>query len=112
MILGKVRLLVLGAGLAGLAAPPLAAAPSGASPAEQAAAAAGTQRADADRARRVELPFPIGPRAPALAPPSREQQEDEGPHPFREIPLKRAALTGGGPDALRDGRLSPPPDLV
>ena len=112
MIPARTRLCLLAAVFAAAGSPALADGPSAEAPTDARPPVSGARSDAGERSRRVELPFPIGPRAPALAPPSREQQEDEGPHPFREIPLKRAALTGGGPDALRDGRLSPHPDLV
>jgi hypothetical protein len=114
MILGHFRLCVLGAMLAGLAAPAFAAAPEGARPAE-AQPDAGSQRADASRSRRVELPFPLDFRAPEAGPrrsaSPKEAPQDRGPHPFRESLLKRAALSDSGASARRDGRLSRHPEF-
>ena len=59
-----------------------------------AAQAAGSQRAEAGRSRRVELPFPLDIRAPDRAPPTAAPRQDAGPHPFREPLLKRASLDG------------------
>ena len=109
MILRHFRLGMLGVMLAALTAPALAAAPGGTPPADP-DPAAGSQRADASTARRVELPFPLDFPAPDRAPPARAPRQDSGPHPFRESLLKRASLTG--PAARHDGRLSPHPDFV
>ena len=86
MILATFRLCALGALLAGIAAPSLAAAP------QTPSAQRDSQRADAGRSRRVELPFPLEARTPDEAPRPAARQEDAGPHPFRDTPLKRASL--------------------
>jgi hypothetical protein len=111
MILRHIRLGMLGVVLAALAAPALAAAPAGTTPVDP-NPAAGSQRADASRARRVELPFPLDFRAPDREPPAPALRQDAGPHPFRESLLKRASLTDSAATVLRDGRLSPHPDFV
>lgn len=86
MILATFRLCALGALLAGMAVPCSAAAP------ETPSAQRDSQRADAGRSRRVELPFPLDTRAPEAAPRPAARQDDAGPHPFREPLLKRASL--------------------
>lgn len=105
MILGTFRSCALGALLGGLAAPTLAAAPQAPAPE---APAPGSQRADAGRSRRVELPFPLDFRAPDRSPPAPAPQENAGPHPFRETLLKRASLS---PEFETRARLSRQPDF-
>ena len=85
MILAILRSCALAALLAGLAAPSLAAAPAERSTPDR-------QRADAVRARRVELPFPLDVRPLDRAPAAPVRREEAGPHPFRETLLKRASL--------------------
>jgi hypothetical protein len=87
-VLGTLRLCALGALVAGLAAPSLAAAPD--APAGEQAQAPGGQRADASRSRRVELPFLLDFRAPDREPPRPARRASDDPHPYRDIPLKRA----------------------
>lgn len=89
-ILRLIPTCVLSAALAGLAAPALAAPEQ---PAAAPRASAGSESADARHARQVDLPFPITPPSPGRATDSRSPQEVVGPHPFREIPLKRASTS-------------------
>ena len=114
MILGNVRLSVLGALLAVLATPSLAAPPAeraGTNP--KAATSAGSQSADASRSRRVELPFPLDLSSPDREPraraPRESTQDGSGPHPFRETLLKRASLSA--PAGIRGVRLSRLPEF-
>jgi hypothetical protein len=102
MILATFRLGALGALLAGMTMPSLAAAPQAPSARQD------SQRADAARSRRVELPFPLDVRAPDRAPRPSAPQENAGPHPFREPLLKRASLAG---TAATRARLSRQPDF-
>ena len=106
MILGTFRYCALGALLAGLAAPSFAAAAQ--APAVEEAQTPGSQRADAGRSRRVELPFPLDFRVPDHAPRAPAPQDNAGPHPFRETLLKRASLVG---EPEIRGRLSHYPDF-
>lgn len=105
MILATFRLCALGAVLAGTAPPSLAAAPE--TPAIQ-QKPQGSQRADAGRSRRVELPFPLDVRTPGNEPPRPAVRRDAGPHPFRETLLKHASLVTEGETR---GRLSRYPDF-
>jgi len=73
-----------------------------------AAQAAGSQRAEAGRSRRVELPFPLDFRAPEREPSQPARQQDAGPHPFREVLFKRASLLE---EPATRGRLSQFPDF-
>jgi hypothetical protein len=102
MILRTIRLCALGALIAITAVPSWAAAPEGP------AARPDSQRADAARSRRVELPFPLDIRTPDRAPPAALPQENARPHPFREPLLKRASLAG---QPATRGRLSRQPDF-
>ena len=111
MILGKFQLCALGALLAGLAAPSIAEQPASV-PTQSEATAAGPQRADASRSRRVELPFPLQPPADSQQQPRPAPRTDDAPHPFRETLLKRAAFTApSGPETYRDRSLSHIPDF-
>lgn len=105
MILATFRLCALGAVLAATAAPSLAAEPG--SPAVQ-PNPQGSQRADAGRSRRVELPFPLDFRSPDREPRAPAPRDDAGPHPFRETLLKRASLVE---ESETRGRLSRHPNF-
>lgn len=115
MILGKFRLVAVGALLACLAAPSLAAAPV--STDAKPVTSAGSQSADASRSRRVELPFPLDirptDREQRATAPQRSTPDGSEPHPFRETQLKRASLVepASAASANFDRRLSRFPDF-
>jgi hypothetical protein len=105
MILGTFRSCMLGALLAGTAAPSLAAAPVGEDATAEARPVAGADSRDvpATHSRRVELPFPLDERPPDRRTPPPASRKATTPHPFRERQLQRASLGegGAGPATIR-----------
>jgi hypothetical protein len=114
MILGTLRHCAFGALLAGLGAPALAGTATEPATAKSSPSAqARGQSADASPSRRVDLPFLLDFRSPDSAPRPPVRSDGDGPHPFRETLLKRAAFAGPVSDteASRHLRLSPLPEI-
>ena len=96
MISVRTRLCALAAVLAAAGSPALAEGPSAQARTDARSPVSDAHGGTAERSRRVELPFPLESRATDGKPQAPAAKEGDGPHPYREIRLQRAALDRSG----------------